>query len=77
MTLGIVKIERRGELRAYGDFLLIPMKKERTDTDITLIHARVRLIRRMNALISSLPRLAQDGPIEMAGSSHLLCALLE
>jgi hypothetical protein len=43
---GIVKIERRGELRAYGDFLLIPthpIKKERTDTDITLIHALTEL----------------------------------
>ena len=43
MTFGIVKIERRGELRAYGDFLLIPMKKERTNIDITLIHALIEL----------------------------------
>lgn len=49
------------------------MKKERTHTDnINSCIDRVRLIRRMNALISSLPRLAQDGPIEMAAQPETL-----
>lgn len=49
------------------------MKKERTHTEnINPCIDRVRLIRRMNALISSLPRLAQDRPIEMAAQPETL-----
>lgn len=49
------------------------MKKERTHTEnINPCIDRVRLIRRMNALISSLPRLAQDRPIEMAAQPESL-----
>lgn len=49
------------------------MKTERTHTyNINSCIDRVRLIRRMNALISSLPRLAQDRPIEMAAQPETL-----